>query len=264
MSNRSRLADSYWKFEHRSAGLQAAIAGLDRVLVNSQVSAHLSFAYLPTGMVYGHTTYVFPLPSHAAFASLQSSPHEMWARFFGSSLEDRLRYTPTDCFETFPFPADWETRPDLEAIGREYYAFRASLMVANDQGLTKTYNSFHNPLERDPQIVRLRELHASLDRAVLDAYGWHDVPVTCEFVEENPEDEDADAAPGTRPRRKKYRYSWPDDVRDGVMGRLIALNTSRAAEEARRGSEADLTLQVAPRKSRRAPASGDTQGQLAL
>lgn len=160
----------------------------------------------------------------------------MWARFFGSSLEDRLRYTPSDCFETFPFPADWETRPDLEAIGREYYAFRASLMVANNQGLTTTYNRFHDPLERDPQIVRLRELHASMDRAVLDAYGWNDVPVTCEFVEENPEDEDAEPEPGAKPRRRKFRYRWPDDVRDDVMGRLIALNTSRAAEEARRGA----------------------------
>ena len=35
---------------------------------------------------------------------LQSRPHELWARFFGSSMKDDLRYTPSDCFETFPFP----------------------------------------------------------------------------------------------------------------------------------------------------------------
>ena len=85
--------------------------------------------------------------------------------------------------------------------------------------------------ERDAGIIRLRELHAAMDRAVLDAYGWHDVPVSCEFVEENPEDEDAEAEPGAKPRRRKFRYRWPDDVRDDVMGRLIALNTARAAEE---------------------------------
>jgi ankyrin repeat protein len=27
-----------------------------------------------------------------------------------------------------------------------------------------------------PDIVKLRELHAAMDRAVLDAYGWTEVP----------------------------------------------------------------------------------------
>ena len=44
------------------------------------------------------------MPTHAAFCALQSRPHELWARFFGSSTRRTdLRYTPSDCFETFPF-----------------------------------------------------------------------------------------------------------------------------------------------------------------
>ena len=46
-----------------------------------------------------------------------------------SSMKDDLRYTPSDCFETFPFPEDW-TNVRLEAVGQEYYEFRAALMVA--------------------------------------------------------------------------------------------------------------------------------------
>ena len=56
-----------------------------------------------------------PSTTYAAFAVLQSRPHEVWARFFGSSLKDDLRYTPSDCFETFPFPAMAGTLPDLES-----------------------------------------------------------------------------------------------------------------------------------------------------
>ena len=37
--------------------------------------------------------------------------------------------------------------------------------------MTRTYNRFHDPNEDDPEIGRLRELHAAMDRAVLDAYG---------------------------------------------------------------------------------------------
>ncbi len=93
---------------------------------------------------------VFPLTTHAAFCALQSRLHEIWARFFGSSMKDDLRYTPSDCFETFPFPEHWQTHPALEAAGEAYYDFRVALMVENDEGLTKTYNRFHDPDERDP------------------------------------------------------------------------------------------------------------------
>lgn len=72
----------------------------------------------------------------------------------------------------------------LDTAGREYYEFRAALMVRNNEGLTKTYNRFHDPHERSPDILKLRELHAAMDRAVLEAYGWHDLAetATCEFL----------------------------------------------------------------------------------
>jgi hypothetical protein len=68
--------------------------------------------------VYGHALVVFPLETNSAFCILQSRIHEIWARFFGSSMKDDLRYTPSNCFETFPFPLDWETNPTLETVGK--------------------------------------------------------------------------------------------------------------------------------------------------
>ena len=62
----------------------------------------------------------------------------------------------------------------MEVVGEQYYNFRKVLMERRDQGLTKTYNRFHNPDERDSDIVHLRDLHAAMDRALLDAYGWTD------------------------------------------------------------------------------------------
>src|SRR5205823_3713499 len=119
--------------------------------------------------------YAMVLPSYSAFGVLQSSIHDIWARFFGSSLEERFMYAAADCFQTFPFPEHFETDPKLETVGKEYYEFRAAVMVKNDEGLTKTYNRFHDPHETSPDIKKLRELHAALDRAVLDAYGWKDL-----------------------------------------------------------------------------------------
>jgi hypothetical protein len=156
-------------------------------------------------------------------------------RFFASSMKDDLRYTPSDCFETFPFPKTWETHPTLETSGKTYYEFRAALMVRNNEGLTKTYNRFHNPDEAHPDILRLRELHAAMDQAVLNAYGWTDIPTECKFLLDYEIDEEE-----WGDRRKPWRYRWPDEIRDEVLARLLELNAGRAKEEARAGAAAAL------------------------
>ena len=48
-------------------------------------------------------------------------------------------------------------------------------MVRHNEGLTKTYNRFHDPHETSPDILQFRALHAAMDRAVLEAYAWHDL-----------------------------------------------------------------------------------------
>ena len=187
--------------------------------------------FLPSGMVFANTLDVFPFATYTALCALQSRIHETWARFFGSSMKDDLRYTPSDCFDTYPFPEGWESHSILEDAGKVYYWYRAGLMVDADQGMTKIYNRFHDIYENEPRIAELRELHAAMDRAVLDAYGWTDIPTDCDFFLDY-EIEDA-----TWGRKKKpYRYRWPDSVRDEVLARLLALNAERAAQETRSGT----------------------------
>ena len=229
-STHGQRAGVWWQHYHQAKELYSAIADLERVLALSRVGQHGAFAFLRTRAVFSDSLVVFPFDTHAAFCALQARPHEIWARFFGSTLEERLRYTPSDCFETFPFPVRWETDPALEAAGKAYYEYRATLMVRNDEGLTKTYNRFHDPYEDRPEIVKLRELHTAMDRAVLDAYGWTEVSTDCEFLL----DYEIDQAKWGK-KKKPYRYRWPNDVRDDVLARLLELNAQRAAEEERAG-----------------------------
>jgi len=93
--------------------------------------------------------------------------------------------------------------------------------------MTEIYNRFHERRENAADVVRLRELHAEMDRAVLDAYGWTDIRPRCEFELEWEDDE----AENGRRRRKPWRYRWPEPVRDEVLARLLALNAQRAEEE---------------------------------
>ena len=231
VQNRKALRERWWHYAEKRPGLYATVARLERVLAISRVGQQAAFVFLPKDMVYAESMIIFPFTTHAAFCALQSRPHEIWARFFGSSMKDDLRYTPSDCFETFPFPEHWQTHPGLEAIGKAYYDFRAALMVRNDEGLTKTYNRFHDPDEDHPDITRLRALHAAMDRAVLDACGWRDIPTDCEFLLDYPIDEEEWSR-----RKKPWRYRWPDATRDEVLARLLALNAERAEAERASGN----------------------------
>ena len=229
--NRPVRRNRWWQFGDRQPALYAAIGGLERVLIISQTSKTVAFVFLAARTVYSHKLIVFPYTNYAALCALQARTHETWARFFGSTMKDDAVYTPSDCFDTFPFPDGWEADSALESAGQEYYEFRARLMVRNDEGLTVTYNRFHDPYDDDRDIAKLRDLHAAMDRAVLDAYGWTDILTDCEFLLDYEIDE---AAWGNR--KKPYRYRWPDSIRDEVLARLLELNAVRAAQEARSGS----------------------------
>ena len=218
----------WWLYANTRPELSMAIAGLERVLVTSRIGNSFAFTFLPAGTICNEKIVVFPFTRTAPFAVLQSRVHEIWARFFSSTLKDDLQYTPSDCFETFPFPEGWETHPALEAAGNTYHGFRAMLMVDKNEGLTKTYNRFHDIYESVPAVIELRELHAAMDRAVLCSYGWTDIPTNCEFLL----DYEIDEATWGR-KKKPYRYRWPDTVRDEVLARLLALNAERAAAESR-------------------------------
>ena len=225
---RQARRERWWKFGERQPGLYARIAGLNTVLaVNCGASPHLAIAILPTGMVYAHSLVVFPFNQIQAFTVLQSRVHERWARFFASSMKDDLRYTPSDCFETFVFPVGFESSSELRRVGLAYCDHRADLMVRRNEGMTKAYNRFHDLTDTADDIQSLRELHAAMDRAVLEAYGWHDLATRAApvFLEETNEED----------HTYQGRLFWPSDFRDQVLARLLGLNAERHAEEVHQG-----------------------------
>ncbi|HEV2578801.1 MAG TPA: DNA methyltransferase [Acidobacteriaceae bacterium] len=247
LQKREALRIRWWHYAEKRPGLNRAKVGLDRILVRSLTSTNFpTFTFLPSGMVYDQTLIVFISDRSALLASLASRIHEVWALFFGASMKDDPRYNVADCFETFPFPRNYEVNQVLEEAGRSYYEFRANLMAHRNEGLTKIYNRFHRPDENSPDIAELRRLHDQLDRAVLSAYGWHDLqPVPAFFLEFNEEDEEDEGRFG-RVVQKKYRYRWAEEIHDEVLARLLALNLERASQQARPRD----TIQASPPKAK--------------
>jgi hypothetical protein len=223
-----RRRECWWQYGTYTPALYRSIKGLDRVLVISRVTTYICFAFLPSRMVFNEMLIVLPaISGDKELAVLQSRIHETWALMWRSSLGDTPRYSPTDCLETFSYPTNFNTLADLGNIGQAYDSCRATLMIARNEGMTKTYNRFHDRTETSEDIQRLRELHADMDRAVLEAYGWHDLAARAEpiFLDETNEDD----------HTYQGRLFWPSDVRDEILARLLALNAERHTEEVRLG-----------------------------
>lgn len=221
--SRDAIRERWWQYAEKRPGLYAAIRDLPFVLaVNCGATPHVAFARLGNGAVFSNTTAVFALSTFAAFATLQSRVHEVWTRFFASTLEDRLRYTPSDCFETFPLPPGYADAPALEDAGRRYHDARAALMVTRNQGMTPTYNRFHRAADAGDDIAGLRALHHEVDRAVLAAYGWDDLAHDAAPVFLADEEDD---------HRYQRQLFWPAPFRDLVLARLLRLNEERARAE---------------------------------
>ncbi|KYF68776.1 hypothetical protein BE15_08765 [Sorangium cellulosum] len=212
----------WWQFANPRPELRRRLAPLRRCLVAARVTKHLCFAFQPVDRTFSDQLCVFAIEDHARFAVLQSRAHEAWARLLSSTMGEGLRYAPSDCVETFPFPRPEHLGPGgpLEAAGERLYAARARLMTELGEGLTAMYNLLKDPACARPGVVELRRLHEEIDSAVLAAYGFDDIEVPPYA---------APATPGERQAAGAFE--------DQVIDRLFALNEARAAEEEREGGE---------------------------
>jgi len=165
---------------------------------------------------------------------MQSTINDIWVLKNSSNLGLTLRYTPSDCFETFPFPdillADSEkvdkSNPliqKLDSLGEEYHSLRKSMMLNFNVGLTDLYNVFHDPKEKRSEFVKLRSLHKEIDETVLQAYGWTDIKLSHDFIE----------VPYL-PANDRLRYTICEKARLEILRRLLKLNFERHEEEVKK------------------------------
>lgn len=179
---------------------------------------------VPTGQIFSHALGVFATDSFADQAVLSSSLHKTWAITYGSTLETRVRYTPSDVFETFPRPSprDW-----LVSIGRTLDTDRREIVLRRQLGLTKLYNLVNDPDitdSADPDVAHMRAIHVELDNAVMAAYGWDDVPLDHGF----------------HTYRQMQRWTVSPAARVEILDRLLAENHRRAALQGAAPAPADV------------------------
>jgi hypothetical protein len=233
--NRQRNRARWWLYSENRPGMRQAIAECQYVLAKTQTSKTWAFSLLPATYLFDQKLVVIPTNDMFLFAVLQSELHYWWAERQGSSLKGDMAYTPSDCFQTYPFPTELSAFAlRLKELGHRYYECRNGLMRAQREGLTATYNHFHDPDESSADIQKLRDLHVEMDQAVAAAYGWTDLELGHGFHE----------------TKQGVRFTISEPARREVLQRLLKLNHERYAEEVKQGlhGKKGAAKKAAPKK----------------
>ncbi len=174
---RKNHRERWWLFGEARPGMRKAFAPLSRYIATPWVSKHRVYVWMPTSVIPSLIG-VFARDDDYFFGVLQSRAHDLWARRMGSWMGagNDLRYTPTTCFETFPFPEPSDGQRDeiagaakrLDDLRRNWLNPEgASEAELKKRTLTNLYNA---------RPTWLINAHAALDRAVYAAYGWEEHP----------------------------------------------------------------------------------------
>jgi hypothetical protein len=291
-NRRERMKKTWWLHGESRPGLRKSLAGLARFILTPEISKHRVFAWMDGAVLADHKTRAFGSDEDWFFGVLHSRVHELWARALGTQLresESGFTYTPSTCFETFPFPFRLRELPpghtQAEVDAAHHYLMAEEPAPYGDQAIrreaiavaAKELNDLRERWLNPPEWTRTEvlEFPASeggpwdrfIDRTTVQAGVG-----TARYPRLAPKDDAAARELKARTLTALYNerpawldfahrkldaavaaaYGWPVDLTDAqILERLLALNLVRAAAEAEAQSSA-AAVTAAKRKPQRA------------
>ncbi|MEM5431847.1 class I SAM-dependent DNA methyltransferase [Cupriavidus oxalaticus] len=195
VNRRPRLRDQWWIFGEPRQGLRAALMRLPRYIATVETAKHRLFVFLEAAILPDHKLVAIASDSALHLGVLSSTLHAEWALATGGTLEDRPVYSKSRCFDPFPFPdTDTGLTPQLAEricrLAEQIDAHRKRQQAAHAQlKLTAIYNVLEKlrsgealtakdkTVNEHGLVSLLKSLHDELDIAVMQAYGWSDLPL---------------------------------------------------------------------------------------
>jgi len=177
-SRRDDFQGQWWRYARPRPEMREALRGKSHYIATPAVAKHRVFVWMNPEVLCNQGALVFARDDDYSFGVLHSWAHELWSLRMGTwmGVGNDLRYTPTTCFETFPFPEpDEEQRSEISAAANRLDELRCNWL--NPEGATeaelkkRTLTNLYNA-----RPTWLANAHAVLDRAVFAAYGWPEDP----------------------------------------------------------------------------------------
>lgn len=136
----------------------------DKILIpchSSEIRIYIPIGFVGKDIIIPNSAIAIYDAEKWLFAMLTSKMHNLWVRAVGGSLETRIRYSATLCYNTFPFPKlTVAEKEELERLAQ-------NILNIRDENFDMTLGEMYNP-ETMPE--ELREAHHQLDLAVERIY----------------------------------------------------------------------------------------------
>ncbi len=180
---RASRRERWWIHADPQPSMRKAISKLERYIGTVRVAKHRIFVWFSNPTLCSNKLIVIARNDDYLFGVLHSRAHEVWSLANASRHGDggeggRPTYTPSTCFETFPFPwapsKEPKDDPRVKSIaqaGKELVEQRDRWL--NAEGLSdieKKRRTLTNLYNQRPTWLDLA--HKKLDEAVFAAYGW--------------------------------------------------------------------------------------------
>jgi hypothetical protein len=211
-NNRASYRENWWIFGEARSTLRDALEGLERYIATPETAKHRFFQFLDIEILPDNMVVAFAFEDAFHLGVLSSTIHTTWAAAAGGrmGIGNDLRYTKTQCYDPFPFPAaDDNQKAEIRELGEQLDRHRKQVLDRHDhltmtglynvlekQRAGETLNEDEHEIHEKGLVGVLREIHDDLDAAVARAYGWE-----------------------------------PGLPEDEILQRLVDLNAKRKAEE---------------------------------
>lgn len=238
-----------YHFENHPKFWDSEIAQNESVFCLSRHTKYLAPSITSSDLVWSDSMVVFCSDSYAFLALLLSQIHEVWVRKNASRLETRLRYTPSDALETFPFPPIF--LDELRGLAKQFLDSRDFICKDKRVGLTDLYNCFHSESEQAVYIEELRKLQSHIDNAILKSYGWDDLDLQHGYHE----------VPYL-PENDRVRFTISEAARLEILKRLSELNRQRYKDEVAAGLHKKVKKSNVPKIGKKQVVSGKKDSKL--
>jgi hypothetical protein len=175
---------SWWKMWRRREDLLNILNLQQRYIVGSRVSTRIFYEFISSDIHPNDALICFAFDDNYSFGIIHSIYHIEWLKVRCSTLKGDYRYTTDSVFATFPWPQT-PTESQIKKVAdaaKTLREERTKIMQQHHMSLRDLYRLLEQP-GKNP----IKDLHAALDKAVLEAYGFDtkEKTIDTDFILEN-------------------------------------------------------------------------------